>query len=145
MVTTNLNSLTLAEFQGKERPELHCRATFPLAEALGTKNSTLVYFELKPGNSLGRHTDSEEELLLILDGEVEVTVGDETDRLAKYEIAVVPKMAPHNLRNVGAGTARVLGFFGSKNIVATFDVKWLPADTNVIDTARAFSKEVEAQ
>jgi quercetin dioxygenase-like cupin family protein len=143
MITTNLNSLTLAEFQGKNHPELHCRATFPLVEALGTKNSTLVYFELKSGNSLGRHTDSEEEVLLILDGEVEVTVGEEQDRLAKNEIALVPKMAPHNVRNVGAGTAKVLGFFGSKNIVATFDAPWLPADSNIVDTAQVFAKEAE--
>jgi mannose-6-phosphate isomerase-like protein (cupin superfamily) len=85
---------------------------------------------------LGRHTDSAEESLLILEGAVEVSVGEEKAKLSKGEIAVAPKMAPHDLRNVGKEKARVLGFFGgANNIVATFDEVWLPTNTNVVDTA----------
>jgi hypothetical protein len=34
----------------------------------------------------------------------------------------------------------VLGFFGSPNIVATFDVKFVPTNTRVIDTAALFAQ-----
>lgn len=138
MTTVDLNRLDLNEFTGRDNPSQHCRATFPMLGAHGTEHCATVYFELEPGKNLGRHTDSAEELLLVLDGEVEVLVGSEKGRLSKGQMALAPKMEPHDLRNVGSGTARILGFFGgANNIVATFDEVWLPTNTNVVDTAQA--------
>jgi len=137
MIKVNLNTLELTEFTGKDDPEQHCRATFPLIGSHGTEHSATVYFELDPGDTLGRHTDSAEEMLLILEGEVEVEVGEEVGSLGEGEIALVPEMVPHNLKNTGSGKARVLGFFGGKNhIVATFDQTWLPTDSNIVDTSK---------
>lgn len=137
MLTVNLNKLELTEFTGKTNSRQHCRASFPLLAVMGSKKSAAVYFELQPGDHLGRHTDSAEESLLILAGEVEVSVGEEKGKLAKGEIAVVPMMVPHDLRNIGKETAKVLGFFGgANNIVATFDEVWLPTNSNVVDTAQ---------
>lgn len=138
MITINLNNLALNEARGENHPNIDTRATFPLAGALGSENSALVYFELEPGRSLGRHTDSVEELLLILAGTVEVTVGEEQGAISQGEIALVPTMVPHNLRNVGDETAKVLGFFGEANFVATFDVPFLPDHVTVFDTAQMF-------
>jgi quercetin dioxygenase-like cupin family protein len=138
MITVNLNNLQLKETWGKNQANIHTRATFPLVGALGTKNSALVYFELGPGDRLGRHTDSVEEILLILAGTVEVSVGEERGRLAQGEVAVVPEMAPHDLRNIGDGTVKVLGFFGRANFVATFDEMFLPDEVHVFDTAKMF-------
>jgi quercetin dioxygenase-like cupin family protein len=135
MITANLNNLELNEFWGKNHPTQHARATFPLLGAMGTENVATVYFEIEPGDNLGRHTDSAEEILLILQGTVEATIGEEQGRLAQGEMVVVPTMVPHDVRNTGENTAKVLGFFASANIVATFDVAWLPNDSNVIDTA----------
>lgn len=137
MLIVNLNKLELTEFTGKTNSRQHCRASFPLLGVRGSKKSAAVYFELQPGDHLGRHTDSAEESLLILAGEVEVSVGEEKGKLAKGEIAVVPVMVPHDLRNIGKETAKVLGFFGgANNIVATFDEVWLPTNSNVVDTAQ---------
>jgi quercetin dioxygenase-like cupin family protein len=135
MITANLSNLELTEFIGKESATQHCRATFPMMEALGSKNSTVVYFELDEGRNLGQHTDSEEEILFIIEGSVEVRVGDERQVVNAGSIALVPAMVPHDLKNVGQGKVRVAGFFGSKNIVATFDVAWMPYDSHVVDTA----------
>ena len=145
MITADLNNLELHETWTKNDASQHCRSTFPLAEALGTENSTLVYFELAPGDHLGRHTDSIEEVLLIVAGTVEVSVAEEKGQLSQGHIAVVPTMVPHDLRNVGRETAKVLGFFGGPNLVATFDEVWLPDDTRVIDTAAMFSQMAQAQ
>jgi quercetin dioxygenase-like cupin family protein len=143
MITVDLNNLDLNEIWGENRPEIHNRSTFPLFGAMGTENSATVYFELDAGDALGWHTDSVEELLLILTGEVEVSVGDETGQLAAGEIALVPTMAPHNIRNTGQETAKVLGFFGSDHFVATFDVPFAPVGLQVIDT-RAMAEAAEA-
>lgn len=136
MITTDLNKLELTEFIAKEKPGQRCRATFPLLGAHGTKDSATVYFELDPGEELGTHTDSAEELLIILEGDIEATVGAEKAILSKGQLAVVPKMEPHNFRNVGEGKAKVLGFFGgANNIVATFGQTWWPTGSNQVDTA----------
>lgn len=139
MITANLNTLTLNETWGANHPTMHARSNFPIVGAMGTENSSAVYFELEPGDSLGRHTDSIEEVLLILAGKVEVSVGDEVGELGALELAIVPTMVPHDLRNIGEETVKVLGFFGGPNIVATFEHNWLPANSNIIDTAAIFS------
>lgn len=135
MLTVNLNQLDLLETWNVDDSAMHVRSAFPLLGAMGTENSAAVYFELEPGDYLGRHTDSAEEVLVILSGTVEVSVGDEQGRVSQGELAVVPEMVPHAVYNVGDDKARVLGFFGSPNIVATFDKTWQPMDSNVIDTA----------
>ena len=135
MITVDLNNLELTEFTGKENGGLHCLATFPLFAAHGSENSATVYFELEPGDTLGWHTDSVEELLLILQGEVEVNIGDEQGDLKQGQIALVPTLVRHNLRNIGSEKARVLGFFGQPNFVSVFDEIWLPTQSNMVDTA----------
>lgn len=137
MTTANLNTIELSEFTGKEDQRQHCRATFPLIGAHGSRDLATVYFEIEPGDHLGRHTDSAEELLIVLEGELTATIGEEQSRIAKGSIALVPKMVPHNLHNTGSKKASVLGVFGgANNIVATFDRAWLPTHSNVVDTAR---------
>ena len=141
MITTNVNELELNEFIAKDVPKQHCKASFPLVGAHGTINSATVYFELEPGDNLGRHTDSAEELLLLLEGKVEASVGDESVEMSEGSIAVVPLMVPHDLKNIGTTKARVLGFFGgANNIVATFEKGWLPDGEHTVDTKAAFEQ-----
>jgi quercetin dioxygenase-like cupin family protein len=136
MTTVNVNKIELNEFSGKFDPRQHCKATFPLIGAHGSKKIATVYFELAPGDNLGRHTDSAEELLIVLDGNVSVEVGTENEEATSGTLLLVPEMVPHDIKNTGTRTARVLGVFGGvNNIVATFDQVMVPADSNVVDTA----------
>jgi hypothetical protein len=48
-------------------------------------------------------------------------VGDEVGRLETHQVAVVPPMAPHGLRNVGEDVLRVFGTFASSTVVSTFE------------------------
>ncbi|HMQ63237.1 MAG TPA: cupin domain-containing protein [Flavilitoribacter sp.] len=139
MTAINLNEIELNEFTGKEDPNQHCRATFPLVGAHGSRKLATVYFELEPGDNLGKHTDSAEELLVILDGRLEATIGDEVGEVSKGGIALVPEMVPHDFRNIGTTTDRVLGVFGgANNIIATFEKEMLPTHSNVVNTALLF-------
>lgn len=136
MVAVNLNEIDLNEFIGESDKNQHCRATFPLIGAHGSRQLASVYFELEPGDHLGRHTDSAEELLIVLDGNVEVSVGEDTRKASKGALVLVPKMIPHDLKNIGQNTVRVLGVFGgANNIVATFDKIMLPTKSNIVDTS----------
>jgi quercetin dioxygenase-like cupin family protein len=136
MLKIDLNNIELNEFTAVNNPKQKCKASFPLLGVHGTKKSAAVYFELTPGEELGTHTDSAEETLLILEGKVEVTIGSECCIVGKSNLALVPKMIPHNLKNVGESKVKVIGFFGgANNIVATFENRWLPTDSNVVDTS----------
>lgn len=139
MTTVNLNDLELNEFTGKVDSNQHVQATFPLVGAHGSKKLATVYFEIEPGDNLGRHTDSAEELLIVLEGNVLATIGDDSEQAGKGSLLLVPEMIPHNVKNIGTTKAKILGVFGgTNNIVATFDQEWLPAESNVVDTALMF-------
>src|ERR671912_1529195 len=121
MYTVRLSELELPEGGYENDPTMRVKGNSPFSAATGTKNSAVVYFELEPGHRLGTHTDSAEEILLILEGEAEATVGDEQGRVSAGDMAVVPAMVPHALRNVGDETVRVVGFFSSNVVASTFD------------------------
>ncbi len=139
MTSVNLNELELNEFVGQNNPRQHCKATFPLLAAHGTKKLATVYFELQPGDHLGRHTDSAEELLLVLEGEVRAFVGKESGEVTAGSLVLIPEMVPHDLHNTGTGLAKVLGIFGgASNIVATFDQAMKPTESRIVDTEKLF-------
>jgi quercetin dioxygenase-like cupin family protein len=114
MLTTDLNSADLME-RGEG-----LRAAFPLSSAEGTAALATVWIELEPGGVLPEHTDSAEEILLVVEGEVEASVGGEEGTLRALEMAVVPALAPHGLRNAGDRRARILGIFASATNVSVF-------------------------
>jgi quercetin dioxygenase-like cupin family protein len=123
------------------RATMRVKANFPFFVGSGTKNTAVVYFELEPGHRLGTHTDSAEEILLILEGTAEVSLGDEKGRLSAGEMALVPAMEPHGLRNVDDETVRVVGFFSSNVVVSTFDQPVIPFNQRVIGTPPVLEEE----
>jgi quercetin dioxygenase-like cupin family protein len=102
------------------------RVSFPLHSATGSASTATVLFELDPGAELPVHTDSAEELLVIVQGTAEARIGDEVGRIAEHEVALVPPMAPHGLRNIGDDVLRVFGTFSSSTVVSTFERPFEP-------------------
>ena len=100
------------------RPGL--RVSFPFHSATGTASTATVLFELDPGAELPVHTDSAEELLVVVQGTGEARIGDDVGVIGTHEVALVPPMAPHGLRNVGDDVLRVLGTFSASTVVSTF-------------------------
>lgn len=127
--------LELASFSQSSDPSNVVRAAWPVYRDTGAAGTAVVYFELDPGMELPTHSDSAEEVLVVLEGEVEATVGGERRRLSAGGIAVVPAMAPHGARNIGDGIARVAGVFPSNTIVAVFDDEFEGIGTRVVGTA----------
>jgi quercetin dioxygenase-like cupin family protein len=107
------------------------RVSFPLHSATGTASTATVLFELDPGAELPVHTDSAEELLIVVQGTAEASVGDEVGRIGRHEVALVPPMAPHGLRNIGDDVLRVLGTFSSSTVVSTFERPFEPGGPQV--------------
>lgn len=137
MLAVHLNEVSFEEPWVEGAPHQRLRFVFPfLGKGPENEKSSLVYFELEPGNELVRHTDSAEELLFIVQGRLEVSVGDETGIVEGPSFALVPAMAPHSVRNIGSETAKVGGFFAARHVVSHFDAVWQPLGTNTVDTAQ---------
>ena len=128
MYLVRLDDLELPKVGYQDDPNAQVSGTFPFSVATGNKSTAAVYFEVEPGNMLPTHTDTSEELLMILEGEAEVTVGDEQTRTSGGDVALVPSMVPHSLRNVGDEKVRVIGFFGSNTSMATFEKPLVPLE-----------------
>lgn len=126
LITARLSVEDSPEVWWEADPAVRVRADFPLSAEKGSESTAVVYFELEPGNKLGRHTDSAEEVLLVLQGDVEVTVGTETAQVSASELVVVPEMVPHSMHNVGDTIAKVVGFFPHGHIVSEFDQPYAP-------------------
>jgi quercetin dioxygenase-like cupin family protein len=134
MHTVPTESLELTHFTSPDDPTRECRAAWAVHRETGSASTATIYFELPPGRRLGRHTDSAEEVLVVLEGEVEAVVGDERARLEAGGLAVVPAQVPHDVVNVGEEPARVAGVFSSNTVVSVFDGPWRPVDSRVVTT-----------
>ena len=141
MITERIDQLELMEVWYENDPTTRLKVNFPFFLGTGTKSTAVVYFEIEPGYRLGTHTDSAEEILLILEGEAEVSLGDEQGRLSAGEMALVPAMEPHSLRNAGNETVRVTGFFSSNVVVSTFDQPMMPFNQRVVGTPPVLVEE----
>ena len=141
MIAERIDQLELMEVWYEDDPTMRVKVNFPFFLGAGTMSTAVVYFEIEPGHRLGTHTDSAEEILLILEGEAEVSLGDERGRLSAGEMALVPAMVPHGLRNVSEETVRVVGFFSSNVIVSTFDQPMMPFGQRVVGTPPVLDEE----
>jgi mannose-6-phosphate isomerase-like protein (cupin superfamily) len=128
MYLVRLDNLELPKVGYEDDQKAQVNGTFPFSVATGNQSTAAVYFEVEPGKMLPTHTDSSEELLMILEGEAEITVGDEQAWVSDGDVALVPSMVPHSLRNVGEKKARVIGFFGGNTSLATFEKPLVPLE-----------------
>ena len=141
VIAETIEDLELMEVWYEIDPTMRLKVNFPVFLGTGSKNTAVVYFEIEPGYRLGTHTDSAEEILLVLEGEVDVTLGEEEGRLSAGQMAVVPAMVPHGMRNVGEERVRVAGFFSSNVIVSTFDKPMMPFGQRVVGTPPVLAEE----
>ena len=141
MIAEKIDELELMEVWYEDDATMRVKVNFPFFLGTGTKSTAVVYFEMEPGHRLGTHTDSAEEILLVLEGTAEVSLGDEQGRLSAGEMALVPAMEPHGLRNAGEETLRVVGFFSSNVVVSTFDQPLMPFGQRVVGTPPVLEEE----
>ena len=126
MLTSNVRTLELREVLYPHDETRNIRVDFPISSARGSADSAVVYFELEPGKRLGRHTDSQEEILYIVQGEGEAEVAGEWAAVSEGTLAVVPAQQPHQIRNTGSATLKVVGFFAGSSVVSIFEESLIP-------------------
>src|SRR5579884_2126812 len=111
MITVRPEELHLIDASYANDPTMRVRFNWLISAAQGTANTAAVYGELEPGYRLGTHVDTAEEVLFLLQGTVELTLGDKQRQLSAGSIAVAPAMVPHGFRNIGTEKVRYIGFF----------------------------------
>jgi quercetin dioxygenase-like cupin family protein len=139
--TFNLDDIELIRAT-QSRSEMDARVTFPFSPSFPATTGlelegghNLVYFELDPGQKLGTHVDSPEEIIICLAGTgVEVWVGEVMGSVQTGDVAVIPPMASHGFHNTGTGTARFLGFFSDRTTVSEFETPVEPLGETVLKT-----------
>lgn len=134
MLARQLQDLDLTEVTSATDPSRTIRFDFPVSSLAGAASTAVVYFELEPGEHTGMHTDSAEEVVVVLSGRAEAIVGDERGELTAGGLGLVPALVPHDVRNIGDETVRVVGFFSSSTVVSVFDDPFLPGDVSVVGT-----------
>lgn len=108
------------------------RVAFPFHSATGASGTASVLFELDPGDELAMHTDSAEEVLLVLEGEAQAQIAEKPVPIEKGQLAIVPALTPHSVLNNGSGTLRVLGIFSASTVVSTFEQPLAPDGRQVM-------------
>src|SRR3712207_1101859 len=134
MLAVQLSERDLVDISSETDETRRMRVDFPISNVAGAASTAVVYFELEPGEHTGMHTDSAEEIVLILSGRAEAIVGDERGELSAGGLGLVPALVPHDVRNVGDETVRVVGFFSSGTMVSVFDDPLLPLGKRVVGT-----------
>ena len=74
-------------------------------------NGTFSVVELitEPGQGVAAHVhENEDELVYVLDGDVEVTLGEQQMNAGAGIMALLPRGIPHGFTNVGDGPSRLL-------------------------------------
>lgn len=139
MKTIDLNALDLFEAWYAEDEEVRVRAAFPFTAATGNESTAMVYFDIAPGHRLGTHTDSAEEIVYVMEGTVEASLGDQTGELRAGEAVLIPALVPHGIRNTGDTLARCIGFFSASVVESVFDQPVMPIGVqtvrNVVESA----------
>jgi quercetin dioxygenase-like cupin family protein len=114
-----------AWIEGDETARWRSATTHGPDDGAAATGSSLL--EVDAGCRLPRHTDSAEEVIAVLSGEAEVTVGDESTRLAAPGIALVPVDVPHEVRNAGATTLRFLALYAGTDVTTRYEQPVQPA------------------
>jgi quercetin dioxygenase-like cupin family protein len=133
----NVKELELVEGWSNADSTMRVRFNFPLQAAAGTNTTAVVYFEIEPGDHLGRHTDSAEEILYVVEGTGEAVVGDERVALEPGSLGVVPELVPHAVYNTSEATLKVVGFFSAAELEHVFDEPIQPLGTRYVHTPMA--------
>jgi unsaturated pyranuronate lyase len=93
-----------------ELPELTVAPGLVLQPLLGS-GVMVSFVRYEPGAEAPLHAHEEEQVFVVVDGEFDVTLGDETRRLKVGEAAVIPSWVPHRVTASDDGPAAQIDVF----------------------------------
>ncbi len=137
MFTAQLDELELFESWSQEDPQIASKSAIVLTSREGSAITQVFYIVCEPHKRIGRHVHSAEEVLLVLEGTAEVSVGDERARLSAGGLALIPAGVPHEPINVGSDALRCLGYLSSATALHTREVPLMLMESTTFVTPPA--------
>jgi quercetin dioxygenase-like cupin family protein len=116
----------LAESWIDGRPDLRWRSTVGTSPDGGARASGTSLLEVDAGCALPRHTDSAEEVVVVVAGTAEVEVAGETGRVPAGGVALVPEGVEHQVRNAGDEPLRFVAVYASTDVVTRYEAPVQP-------------------
>ena len=96
------------------------------------EQSATIYFAIPPGQRLGKHVDTAEEVQYILSGSADLLLEEGSKPVKAGDVFVLPEGVSHDLHNTGSEDLRVLAFFSKPEVEQHWDTEtWPPDDTSV--------------
>lgn len=121
MVPVNVNEIELMEGWSETDPTKRGRFEFPVHVGTGAAASSVVYFEVAPGEHCGSHTHSSEEIAYVASGEGEAELDGDRFPISAGSLVLIPTMAPHNIYATGEEPVKVVGFFAAAAVLTEFE------------------------
>jgi len=72
------------------------------------KHASIIHIELKTGQSLKKHVTPTDVFFYVLEGEGEVEIGEEIEKIKKDQLIFSPARIPHRLMNNSDNTFRFI-------------------------------------
>jgi quercetin dioxygenase-like cupin family protein len=126
VITVNPRTVELSDSWQEEDDTARWRSGsghLPSAGAAGSGSSLL---EVDPGHRLPRHTDSAEEIVVVLAGTAEVHLGDERAKIPAGGLALIPKCVPHEVRNASDEVLRFAAVYAEPDVVTRYEKEVQP-------------------
>jgi mannose-6-phosphate isomerase-like protein (cupin superfamily) len=92
----------------------------------GARASGSSLLEVDPSHRLPVHTDSAEEVIVVVRGRAEVTVDGTATEVGEGGIALVPECAPHSVRNIGEDVLRFVAVYADTDVTTTYEADVQP-------------------
>ncbi len=132
MIAMQLKELELEQFWVEDKPSHRVNLNMPLAGIPETESIGVIYVEQEPGDVAEMHTHDVDEILILLEGTSEVTVGDESSVFSAGGLVWIPKDVWHGFRNVGEDTLRAVGIFDGAKVVSEFESVLMPIGSKIL-------------
>ena len=87
----------------------------------GGLRACILFVDAPPGRGPSPHSHPYEEVLIVLEGEATMTVGDEELVAGAGDVVIVPADTPHAFTNTGEGPLRQIDI----HLSASFSTEWL--------------------
>jgi len=121
VVVLDPGELDFSESWQEGDPSARWRSASGHSPSTGARSSGSSLLEVEPAHRLPRHTDSAEEIIVVLAGTAEVVIADRTARAAAGSLTVVPKCIPHEVRNVGNEVLRFAAIYAEPDVITTYE------------------------
>jgi quercetin dioxygenase-like cupin family protein len=114
----------------------HLQGRFGLHGPEGARRSAMQFLQVEDGERIAGEIAPHETMLLVLDGEVEVSTGDDRHTAERGSVAVIPPYVRYGIHNASHRPAHLLCLLPRRAVEAVFLAPLKPLHIRVLDAGR---------